>query len=295
MDVSIIIVNYRTYELIQQTIDSIVSKDHPFQYEIYLVDNASHDGSLEKLQKDFAREEETGLIKFIASTRNNGFAYANNLALKESSARYVLLLNSDTVILNNSLTKCMDYMEGDSSIGALGCKVILPDGSLDKACRRSFPTFSVSFYRMTGLSRLFPKSKRFGKYNLTYLNKNETYEVDSLVGAFMLVRSDAIHEVGLLDEKFFMYGEDIDWCYRIKSHGWKIMYYSEAEIIHYKGGSNSTLEKSRLTTEFYRSMYIFYNKHYRDDYPFIITGITYMGIWGICSMKKLLNRLKNII
>ncbi|MBV1767692.1 MAG: glycosyltransferase family 2 protein, partial [Methanobacterium sp.] len=217
----------------------------------------------------------------IASTRNNGFAHANNLALKECSARYVLL-NSDTVILNNSLTKCMDYIEGDSSIGALGCKVILPDGSLDKACRRSFPTFSVSFYRMTGLSRLFPKSKRFGKYNLTYLDENETYEVDSLVGAFMLVRSDAIHEIGLLDEQFFMYGEDIDWCYRIKSRGWKIMYYSGAEIIHYKGGSNSTRDKSRLTTEFYRSMYIFYNKHYRDDYPFIITGITYMGIWGIC-------------
>jgi len=295
MDLSIIIVNYCTYELTKQAIKSIISKDHPFQYEIYLVDNASHDGSLEKLQKDFAREEETGLIKFIASTRNNGFAHANNLALKECSARHVLLLNSDTVILNNSLTKCMDYMGVDSSIGALGCKVILPDGSLDKACRRSFPTFSVSFYRMTGLSRLFPKSKRFGKYNLTYLNENETYEVDSLVGAFMLVRSDAIHEVGLLDEQFFMYGEDIDWCYRIKSSGWKIMYYSGAEIIHYKGGSNNTRDKSRLTTEFYRSMYIFYNKHYRDDYLFIITGITYMGIWGICSMKQILNRLKNII
>ncbi|MBU4607064.1 MAG: glycosyltransferase, partial [Euryarchaeota archaeon] len=197
MDLSIIIVNYCTYELTKQAIKSIISKDHPFQYEIYLVDNASRDGSLEKLQKDFAREEKTGLIKFIASTRNNGFAHANNLALKECSARYVLL-NSDTVILNNSLTKCMDYIEGDSSIGALGCKVILPDGSLDKACRRSFPTFSVSFYRMTGLSRLFPKSKRFGKYNLTYLDENEnledfsiitsTYELDGeMMGAFGVI------------------------------------------------------------------------------------------------------------
>lgn len=294
MDLSIIIVNYQTYNLTKQTIDSIITKEHPFKYEIYLVDNASHDGSLERLQKDFARETETGLIKVIANNRNSGFAYANNLALKESNARYVLLLNSDTIILNRALAKCINHMKADSSIGALGCKVLLPDGSLDKACRRSFPTFSVSFYRMTGLSSLFPKSKRFGKYNLTFLDENQTYEVDCLMGAFMMVRSDAIQEVGLLDGEFFMYGEDIDWCYRIKSGGWKVVYYSDAEIIHYKGGSNNNQMKSKLIHEFYRAMHLFYNKHYRDNYPFIITGIIYMGIWGSYSMKILLNRLKNI-
>ncbi len=295
MDLSIIIVNYQTYELTKQTIDSIINKDHPFQYEIYMVDNASPDDSLERLQKDFAPEQETGLIKFMANNRNSGFAHANNLALKESNAKYVLLLNSDTVILNRALAKCINHMEEDSSIGALGCKVVLPDGSLDKACRRSFPTFSVSFYRMVGLSRLFPKSKRFGRYNLTFLDENQTYEVDCLVGAFMLVRSEAIQEVGLLDEQFFMYGEDIDWCYRIKSGGWKVVYYSDAEIVHYKGGSNNNLDKPRLIREFYRSMYLFYNKHYRDNYSFIITGITYLGIGGICGLKLILNRLKNII
>ena len=206
----------------------------------------------------------------------------------------MLLLNSDTVILNNCLSKCIEYLEKDENIGALGCKVLLPDGSLDKACRRSFPTFSVSFYRMTGLSHLFPKSKRFGKYNLTFLDENQTYEVDCLMGAFMMVRSETIREVGLLDEKFFMYGEDIDWCYRIKSGGWNVVYYSDAETIHYKGGSNNNQMKSKLIHEFYRAMHLFYNKHYRDNYPFIITGITYMGIWGSYSMKILLNRLKNI-
>ncbi len=295
MDLSIIIVNYQTYKLTKQTIDSIISKEHPFEYEIFLVDNASPDDSLERLQKDFAREQESGLIKFMANNRNSGFAHANNLALKESKAKYVLLLNSDTVILNNALTKCIKYMEEDFSIGALGCKVILPDGSLDKACRRSFPTFSVSFYRMVGLSRLFPKSKRFGKYNLTFLDENQTYEVDCLVGAFMLVRSEAIQEVGLLDEQFFMYGEDIDWCYRIKSGGWKIVYYSDAEIVHYKGGSNNNQDEPRLIREFYRSMYLFYHKHYQDNYSFIITGITYLGIGSFCGLKLILNRLKNII
>ncbi len=295
MFLSIIIVNYCTYGLTKQAIKSVINKDHSFSYEIYVVDNASNDGSLEKLQKDFANYVDEGLIKFIVNNQNRGFAHANNLALKQNTARYVLLLNSDTVILNNCLNKCIKYMEGDSSIGALGCKVILPDGSLDKACRRSFPTFSVSFYRMAWLSHLFSKSKRFGRYNLTYMDENETYEVDSLVGAFMVVRSDAIRQVGLLDEKFFMYGEDIDWCYRIKSRGWKIMYYGDAEILHYKGGSNKSLEKARLINEFYRSMYLFYNKHYRDNYPFIITLITYMGIWGFCGLKLILNRLKNSI
>lgn len=295
MDLSIIIVHYRTFELTKQAIESIISKDHPFQYEIFLVDNASFDGSLENLQEDFAREIDNQLIKVIANNHNNGFAHANNLAIKKSKARYILLLNSDTVVLNNCLSKCLNYMEKDKDIGALGCKVLLPDGSLDKACRRSFPTVSVSFYRMSGLSRLFPKSKRFGKYNLTFLDENQTYEVDCLVGAFMLVKSKTIQEVGLLDEQFFMYGEDIDWCYRIKEGGWKIVYYSEAEILHCKGGSNNKQTKACLIREFYRSMYLFYQKHYRDNYSFIITGITYLGIKGICALKLIFNRLKNSV
>lgn len=291
MDLSIIIVNYQTYDLTKQTIESVINKNHPFTYEIYLVDDASQDGSLERLQQDFKEESADGLIKFIVSPENNGFAHANNLALKQTKARYVLLLNSDTVILNDCLAKCLNFIEKDESIGALGCKVLLPDGNLDKACRRSFPTFSVSAYRMLGLSHIFPESKRFGKYNLTYLDENQTYEVDCLTGAFMLVRSKAIHSVGLLDEKFFMYGEDIDWCYRIKAEGWKVMYYADAEIVHYKGGSKHGPEKSNLTYEFYRAMYLFYNKHYKDTYPWIITCITYSGIAVIYR----LNILKNIL
>ncbi|BDZ69398.1 glycosyltransferase family 2 protein [Methanobacterium ferruginis] len=295
MDLAIIIVNYRTYDITKQTIESVINKKHPFSYEIYLVDNASQDGSLEKLQEDFKKERKDGLIKFIASQENKGFAHANNLALKQTKARYVLLLNSDTVILNNCLANCINFIEKDENIGALGCKVLLADGNLDKACRRSFPTFSVSAYRMLGLSRLFPRSKRFGRYNLTYLDENQTYEVDCLTGAFMLVRSEAIHLVGLLDEEFFMYGEDIDWCYRINAGGWKIVYYADAEIVHYKGGSKHAPEESRLTHEFYNSMYLFYNKHYRSEYPWIITGITYMGIWGFCGLKLILSSIRNII
>ncbi len=201
-----------------------------------------------------------------------GFAYANNIAIKKTSSEYVLLLNSDTLVLDNCLEDSINYMKDHEDVGVLGCKVVLPDNTLDKACRRSFPDFYVSFYKMTGLSSLFPKSKRFGRYNLTFLNEDETYEVDCVVGAFMLVRSKTINEVGLLDEKFFMYGEDIDWCFRIKAANWKIIYFSDAKIIHYKGASNSKKQNKKLTYEFYRAMYIFYNKHYKEGYPWITTA-----------------------
>jgi len=292
MDLSIIIVNYRTYHLTKQAIESVIRKDHPFSYEIFLVDNASGDGSLKKLQKDFREETDNGLIRFIANKENKGFAYANNVAITKSKAEYVLLLNSDTVIVDACLEKCLNYMQKDDKIGALGCKVVLPDGTLDKACRRSFPDINVSFYHMSGLSRLFPKSKQFGKYNLTYMDENETYEIECLVGAFMLVRCKVIKQIGLMDERFFMYGEDIDWCYRIKSAGWKIVYYSDAEIIHYKGASSNIKEKPKLIYEFYRAMYIFYNKHYKHKYPWIVTVFVYIGIKLNCKIKLFLNKLK---
>ena len=256
------------------------------------MDNGSTDGSIERLQEDFLKESEDGLIKFILNPENRGFAHANNLALKKTQSEYVLLLNSDTVVLDNCLEASLNYMETHQDTGALGCKVVLPDNTLDKACRRSFPDFYVSFYRMTGLSRLFPKSKRFGRYNLTYLDEDETYEVDCVVGAFMLVRQKTIQEVGLLDETFFMYGEDIDWCYRIKAANWKIIYFSDAKIIHYKGASYSKKQNKRLTYEFYRAMYIFYNKHYKEGYPWITTAATYLGIWGICKLKMFKNYIK---
>ena len=290
-DLSIIIVNYRTYQLTKQTIESVINREHPFSYNIYVVDNASADGSLEKLEEDFQDEVEDGLVEFIANPENRGFSQANNQAITLSSSQYVLLLNSDTVVQGDCLEKCLDYMAGDKEIGALGCKILLPDGKLDKACRRSFPTPTVSFYRMTGLSKLFPKSKRFGRYNLSYLDENGTYEVDSLSGAFMLVRREAIDDVGLLDEEFFMYGEDIDWCYRIKQAGWKVVYYGDANITHYKGGSG---RQSKALYEFYNAMGLFYNKHYRDEHNILVTIFIYTGIWSVYLSKQALNFFKSI-
>lgn len=285
MNLSIVIVNYNTKELTKQTLNSIYNKERNFQYEVFVSDNGSTDGSIDMIKNEFSQ------VKIIKNRKNLGFAKANNVAIKRAKGRYVLLLNSDTVVVDDCLEKSLDYMDKHPNIGALGCKVVLTNGELDIACRRSFPTPEVSFYRMLRLSKFFPKSKRFAKYNLTYLDENETYEVDSLVGAFMLVRREAIDKIGLLDEDFFMYGEDIDWCYRIKQDGWKIVYYPEAQIIHYKGGS-SKKKNPKLIYEFYRAMYLFYNKHYKDKYPWLITMFIYMGIGAILGLKLIINLFK---
>jgi hypothetical protein len=285
VDLSVIIVSYNNKKLLKQTIDSIYDTRQNINFEIIVVDNKSTDGSVELIKQNYNQ------VKLIENKNNLGFSKANNIGIKQSKGRYILLLNSDTIVTDNCFEKCIKYMKQHPDIGALGCKVVLPDGKLDPACKRSFPTPEVSFYRMTGLSKLFPKSKRFGKYNLTYLDEDEIHEVDCLVGAFMMVKRETIEQVGLLDEDFFMYGEDIDWCYRIKNAGWKIVYYPEAQIIHYKGGS-SDKKNPKLIYEFYRSMYLFYNKHYKDKYSFLTTLLVYSGIGTILALKLVLNAFK---
>lgn len=285
MDVSIIIVNYNTRELLKQVIESIKATVKRVEYEIIVVDNASKDGSVEMVRESFPK------ILLIDNSENLGFSKANNIGIKRSSGRYVLILNSDTVMVDNCIEDCVNYMDRDSSIGALGCKIVLRDGTLDKACKRGFPTPEASLFYMLKLDKLYPNSERFGKYNLTYLSEDEINEVDSLVGAFMMVKREAINKVGLLDEDFFMYGEDIDWCYRIKEAGYKNIYYPKAKIIHYKRESS---KKRRFMTiyEFHRAMYLFYHKHYRKKYNILVTGIVYFGIAFKLGITMLINLFK---
>ena len=188
------------------------------------------------------------------------------------------MLNSDTFVNDSCLEKSLEYLQTHPKVGALGCKVILPSGTLDHACKRGFPTPVASFYYFLKLDRLFPKSKRFGSYDLTYLSENEIHEVGSLMGAFMMIKKQVLDEVGFLDEDYFMYGEDIDLCYRIKKKGWKIIYYSEASIIHYKGGS-SKKKKAKLIFEFHKSMWLFFKKHYRKDSNIVVVALVFSGVF----------------
>lgn len=281
MDLSIIIVNYNTFSLTRDTINSILRYSYPFTVEILVTDNKSTDDSLERLKNYFEEKP----VKFIESKENRGFAAGNNLAIKQSMGRYILLLNSDTLVKENTLENIYNYMEMHPDVGAVGCRVVLENGELDKACKRSFPNLANTF------SRLFHIKTKNNDYNLDDLDDGGIYEIDCLTGAFMFMRREALNDSGLLDETFFMYGEDIDLCYRIKQNGWKIVYYGESEILHYKGAS-SKKQKSKLIYEFYRAMYIYYKKHLWDDNSIFMNIIVVFGIGLLCISKLFLNLFK---
>ena len=271
MDLSVVIVNYQTFELTRNTINSIFEYSYPFSYEILVVDNASSDDSLSKLQ-DYFKDK----VTFIASKENNGFAAGNNQALRVAKGRW-----------ENTLENIYNYMEKHTDVGASGCRVLLENGDLDKACKRSFPNVKNSFFRLFHI----PTNSKDDNYNLDGLPDDEIYEIDCLTGAFMFMRAEALNEVGLLDETFFMYGEDIDLCYRIKKAGWKIIYYGESKITHLKGAS-SKKQKNKLIYEFYRAMYIYYKKHHASESSFLVNIVVYIGIAVLCILKLFLNLFK---
>jgi len=296
IDLSIIIVNYNTWDLLKDCLTSIFNNQTDISYRVVVVDNASSDGSAAMVKEQFPQAE------LIASEINGGFAYANNLGLRHvgfdgeggpqpHASRYAVLLNPDTILPPAGLAEMIKFMDTHPEIGAVGPKLVRLDGSLDLACRRSFPTPKVSFYRMTGLSKLFPRSRIFGRYNMTFVDPDELLEVDSVVGAFMMVRREAIAQVGLLDETYFMYGEDLDWAYRIKAKGWKIFYNPAVTVTHVKRASSHRSPKAQI--EFYRAMDIFYRKFYAAKTPFWLHGLVVIGInfrWRLVQVKYYLRK-----
>jgi O-antigen biosynthesis protein len=262
INVSVIIVNYNVKDLLEQCINSILAASKNLNAEIIVVDNNSFDGSTELLKSKFSSNSS---IKIIESPVNLGFAKANNLGAEEAKGEYLLILNPDTILQEDTLEKTLQFHKTNPGMGALTCKLILPSGKLDLACRRSFPTPSVAVYRILGLSKLFKKSKVFGKYNLTYLNEDETYEVDSIVGAFMLIKKSVYASLNGFDEDYFMYGEDLDLCYRIKQAGYKNYYYHGTSIIHYKGESTKKSSISYVSN-FYGAMQIFVKKNLKTRF-----------------------------
>jgi hypothetical protein len=282
-DLGIIIVNWNTRDLLRKCLQTVYASTSSISYEVVVVDNASEDGSAEMVEREFP------LAQIIKNKKNHGYPAANNQGLRtlrfptpgstivSGTPRYALLLNPDTELPPRALDDLVVFMDNTPEAGVVGPKLILPDGSLDLACRRSFPSPEVSFWRMTGLSRLFPRSRLFGRYNLTYLPADETAEVDSVVGACMAVRASAIYKIGLMDEKFFMYGEDLDWCKRIKEHGkLKVIYYPKVVVKHVKRAASRQSEQAKF--EFVRAMLLFYNKHYRQSTHFLVHLLVLLGI-----------------
>jgi len=310
-DLVIVIVNYNTRDLLRDCLRSVAASEwgglaldpegRPPVMSVCVVDNASSDGSAAMVAQEFPD------VHLIANADNAGYPAANNQGLRvygfsdkapdqttavppaSALPRYALLLNPDTVLPPDALRRMIAFVEGNPRIGVAGPKLVRLDGSLDKACRRSFPTPESSLWHMLRLDKLFPKSERFGRYGLTYLDPDQVTRVDSVVGAFMLVRGEAIRQAGLLDETFFMYGEDLDWAKRITDAGWEVWYYPEVTVLHVKEAASRHSYRARV--EFYRAMHIFYDKHYRATTPFwldwlIRGGVHFFG-WADLTTRRL--------
>ena len=278
MKLSIVIVNYNVVYFLEQCLLSVYQAVTGIDAEVFVVDNNSVDGSVEMLQEKFPQ------VKLIANKENLGFSKANNQAIEQATGEYILLLNPDTVVEADTFSKIISFMDETEDAGGLGVKMVNGRGDFLPESKRGLPVPSVAFYKIFGLAKLFKKSQRFGKYHLTYLDANEIHSVEVLSGAFMLLRKSVLDKIGLLDEDYFMYGEDIDLSYRITQSGYKNYYFPQTRIIHYKG--ESTRKSSiNYVFVFYRAMQIFAKKHFSKKNATLFNLLINTAIWFRASLS----------
>jgi GT2 family glycosyltransferase len=281
--VSAIVVNYNVRALLLDTLRSLYANT-TVPLEAIVVDNNSQDGSADAVAEEFPQ------ATLIRSAENLGFGKANNLGFQHASGRFVLLLNPDVVLDPGCVDKLADFLFVHPETGAVGPRLRRPDGKLDLAARRGFPTPRAAFYRMTGLSKLFPRSAHFNRYNLGHESEDTVHEIDAGTGACLLIRRAAIDRVGLFDPDFFMYGEDLDLCFRLHSGGWKIYYLPAAQALHVKGQATQQATE-RMLYAFHSAMWTFHYKHYASDLPAFANGLIWASIWGRWATLNLRARL----
>jgi hypothetical protein len=269
---SIVIVSFNTKDVLRDCLESLKKVEREIDFEVIVSDNGSTDGTVEMIKKSFKQE------KLLENKKNLGFSKGNNAARKVVKGKYILFLNSDTVVPKNTLSKCVEYLENNEDVGAMTCKIVLPNGKLDRDTRRSFPTPFVALTHFSGLDRLFPKSKLLGKYWYSYMDENIEHEVDVIQGAFHLTRKEILDKANWFDEDYFLDGEDIDLCFRIKELGYKIMYYPKVKIVHVKKASKKKSKSSLRVTSGVRAMEIFYRKRLWSNYPIYINYLVLFGI-----------------
>lgn len=282
MKLSVVIVSYNVKHYLEQCLMSLRRAKASIEMEILIVDNASNDGTADYIMTRFPE------VRFIQNNENLGFSKANNLAISTAQGEYVLLLNPDTIVAEDTLSQCVEFLDSHPDAGATGVAMLKDNGEFAWESRRGLPTLFTSFCKLTGLCSLFPHSRLFGKYYMRYLDKNEINEIEVISGAFSMIRRSALDRVGLLDEDFFMYGEDIDLSYRLLQGGFKNYYYP-ARILHYKG--ESTHKSSfRYVHVFYNAMLIFFDKHYRSSYrllsPLIRFAVLLRGALDYCIRQR---------
>ena len=270
MDLSIIMINYNTPKLTEQAVSSVFSCRPALEFEIIVVDNS----------EDPAERYAGGGsgVTVLSGVENRGFGNACNIGARRAAGKYLLFLNSDTLMHPGTLEEGVGYLSAHPRAGALGVRTLLRDGTLDHACKRGFPTPSAAFYYFTGLDRLRPGSRKLGAYRATYLEEKAVGEVDSVAGSFLMMPKDVFSALHGFDEAFFMYGEDLDLCFRLKRLGCRVVYDGRASITHLKGQSGLHTQSKTVAFHFYNAMKLFYRKHYRRKYPAVVNAAVFCAI-----------------
>jgi len=281
--ISVVVVTYNSLAVIGNCLETLMQSELAEPIELIVVDNASTDGTREWLE-EFARDRRAhfGPVRVQCLRENIGYAAANNCGIATACGEAILLLNPDTEVSKTALQTCRARLgtqaPGGRTVGAIGCRLVLEDGHLDRACRRGFPTIANSLARFSGLSLLFPRSRALCGYNLTYLDDRGSYPVDCVSGAFLMVLREVIEQAGPLDEDYFMYGEDIDWCYRIVARGFAVWYDGSVDVLHRKGGSGGKRSVDSLG-HFYSTMGLYYRKHHGDGWTAAVVRAALGGLF----------------
>jgi GT2 family glycosyltransferase len=285
--VSIIIVNWKTPQLLAKCLDSLKQDPQHDEFEIWVVDNNSGDDSVEMLARDFP------FVKVLANSYNAGFSKGCNQVIPLCTTPYIMLLNPDTQVQDRAISMLADFLDAHPGCGAVGPKVLNYDGTLQLACRRAFPDPAAAFYRVTYLSRLFPNNPTFSRYNYSFADPDLELEVDALSGSAMMVRNDVVKKIGLLDEDIFMFGEDIDWCWRIKQAKCSVNYYPKAVVYHIHGAA-SRFRPIGTTIDLHRGMHVFYKKHLAQKYWAPFNLLVYAAIWSRAAIFVVVNWLRAV-
>ena len=283
--VSICILNYQARDYLRQCLQSL-AENTALEYEVIVLDNGSQDQVAEMVEQEFPG------VRLIQNQTNEGYTKPMNQAMRVGTGRYLCQLNPDTLILPGAIDRLVDFMDNHPEVGICGPKVLNRDLTLQKPCRRgeSRPWAVITYF--TGLARLFPKSPLFGQYLMSYMDEDQIHPVAGVAGSCMLIRKEVVEQIGYMDEQFFAYQEDADYCLRAHQAGWEVYYMPEAQIIHYGGMGGSRVEPYRSIFEWHRSYYLFYKKHYAREYFFLFNFIYYVLMFIKLSLALLVNFLR---
>jgi GT2 family glycosyltransferase len=285
--VSIIIVSHNCKGPLQACLRSLADERQLTPLEVILVDNDSQDDT------GYAVASEFPWVQLIVNRQNVGFARAINEGLRFAKGDHLLLLNPDTVVPAGTTARIVGELERRPDVGMLGCKLVRPDGTFDHACKRGFPTVLSAVYYFTGLARAFPDSPRLAQYTAAHLGIDETGTVDAINGAFMLVRRSAADDVGGLDERYWLWAEDLDWCHRFWEKGWKVLYWPEVEVVHLKSASVGEHRSLRLNFAFHRSIWLFYAKHHAPHRSPVLSAVVALGVWSKFIGSAMVNAVRS--